>query len=190
MSPPAGSYVNDFPSQTVLADGDLLVVWDNELTLDAPPASIVGRRFSLHHPPGPSMQLARGLGGLFNPLLAPRGEDGFLFTFIRDEVDASSFGCFAVPFGGDGRPLGPEVQYASNVGCGEGLIALADGTYATSWLQERALRPSHAFVSIGCLPASPRWADWSVGHAASILIRSNAASPRIQPPSAATGKAT
>jgi hypothetical protein len=136
LASPPGTPGNDFQSQTVLADGDLLVVWLNELVLDELPMSIVGRRFSLHHPPRDLMSLARGDtdNGLYNPLAAPRADAGFLLTFIRDEVDSNSSGCHAISFADDGKPLASEVSFAPNSGCGEGLVALADGTFATVWL--------------------------------------------------------
>jgi hypothetical protein len=85
------------------------------------------------------MTLAQGIivdNGLFNPLVAPRAGDGFLLTFLRDDVLNGSFGCRAIAFGNDGEPLAGEVEFAPGGGCGEGLVALADGTFATVWLEE------------------------------------------------------
>jgi len=127
---------NGFQSQAVLANGDLLVVWENELSVDESPMWIVGRRFSLHHPSDEVMMLAHGIAGLFNPLVAPRTDGGFLLTFSRNHDDSDSFGCSAVAFGSNGQPLADEVEFAPNSGCGEGLIALTDNTFATVWLEE------------------------------------------------------
>ena len=130
---------DSFQSQTVLAGGDLLVAWEHAASFDGGPLSIQGRRFSLHHAPGDGATLARGVivnNNLLNPLVAPRLDGGFLLTFIRDDVDHGSFGCRAIPFDADDQRLAGEVEFAPNGGCGEGLIALADGTFATSWLEE------------------------------------------------------
>ncbi len=95
------------------------------------------------------MTLARGTiadNGLFNLLVAPRSDGGFLITFIRDDTNSDAFGCRAIPFGSDGQALGREVEFAPNGGCGDGLVALADGTFATSWLEENSPVSSHLRV--------------------------------------------
>jgi hypothetical protein len=129
---------NSFQAQTMLADGDLLVAWEHFLSLDEGPLEIQARRFSLHHAPGDIMTLAQGAigdDGLFNPLVASRAENGFLLTFIRF-VDGNFVGCRAIPFNNEGQALGSEIGFAPAGGCGEGLVALADGTFATSWIEE------------------------------------------------------
>jgi hypothetical protein len=158
---------NDFTAQTLLANDDLLVVWEHFTSLDEGPISLQGRFFSLHHDPGDVLTLAQGVivdNGLFNPLVAPRADDGFLLTFIRDDVAHNFDGCRAIAFRGDGRPLTGEKEFAPNGGCGEGLIALSDGTFATSWLEENSPASSHLRVyrmfarlsSLGDLISRPR----------------------------------
>jgi hypothetical protein len=157
---------NDFTSQTILANGDLLVVWENALSFDEGPISILGRRFSLHHPPGELMTLATGViaeEGLTNAFVAARAGDGFLLEYARDSRGDSS-GCYAIAFGNDGHPLAGATKIVPNVGCGEGLIALADGTFATSWLDGgyspnnrlRAYRIFARLSSVGELVSRPR----------------------------------
>lgn len=157
---------DDFQSQTVLANGDLLVAWEHAESFDEGPLSIQGRRFSLHHAPGDVMTLARGVivdNNLLNPLVAPRADSGFLLTFIRDDVDHGSFGCRALPFGGDDQPLSEELEFAPHGGCGEGLVALADGTFGTVWIEDgdpdrrpREYRMFARLSSLGELVSRPR----------------------------------
>jgi hypothetical protein len=136
---PVDENYQDWQTQTLLANGDLLVVWQDSPTFEEPaPVFFRGRRFSLHRESGEIMTLADGVitdNNLLNQLVAPRADGGFLLTFIRDDVAANSRGCRAIAFAGNGRPLASEVEFAPDGGCGEGLVALADGTFATSWLE-------------------------------------------------------
>jgi hypothetical protein len=146
LGPPIDANLQDWQAQTFLADGDLLVVWMDSPTFEDPaPISFRGRRFSLHHSPGEVMTLARGLitdNNLSNQLVAPRADGGFLLTFNRDDSDRKSDACRAIAFDTNGNPLTGEVEFARG-GCGEGLVALADGTFATSWTEVINFDSSH-----------------------------------------------
>ena len=138
LAHPIDGKLKNFQAQTLLANGDLLVVWQSAESFDEGSLSIEGRRFSLHASPGNVMTLAQGTiaeNNILNLLAAPRIDDGFLLTFIRF-VDSNFLGCRAIAFSGDGKALAREVGFAPNGGCGEGLVALADGTFATAWLEE------------------------------------------------------
>ncbi len=136
------------------------------LNPDIGPMSIQGRRLSLHHDPGGLLTLARGVvadNGLFNPLVAPRADGGFLFTVLRDDTFDGSFGCRAIAFGKDGQPLTQETEFAPNAGCGEGLVALADGSFGTAWLavtdppqRQRAYRTFARLSPLGEVIGRPR----------------------------------
>jgi hypothetical protein len=156
---------NDFQNQTILAGGDLLVVWEHYTDFDQGPIAIQGRRLGLHHPPGELLTLARGSvadNGLFNPLVAPRADGGFLFTVLRDDTFDGSFGCRAIAFGKGGQPLTAEREFAPNAGCGEGLVPLADGSFGTAWLvitdppRQRAYRMFARLSSLGEVISRPR----------------------------------
>jgi hypothetical protein len=137
LAHPPGIDQNGFQSQTVLANGDLLVAWESAESFDEGPMAIKGRRFSLHHGPGEVMTLVQGFipdNGLYNTLVAPRADDGFLLTFTRF-VDRNYLGCRAIAFSGDGQPLADEMGFAPKGGCGEGLVLLSDGSFGTSWLE-------------------------------------------------------
>jgi hypothetical protein len=137
LAHPVDEELKNFQTQTILVSGELLVVWQAAASFDEPvPMSIQGRLFGIHGV-GEVVTLARGVisdNGLYNQLVAARADGGFLLTFIRDDVAANSYGCHAIPFDRTGKPLASEVKFAPNGGCGLGLLALADGNFATAWL--------------------------------------------------------
>jgi hypothetical protein len=113
------------------------------------------------------MTLVEGLitaNNLLNQLVAPRKDGGFLLTYIRADEAANTYGCRALAFDDTGRPLAGEFFFAPNGGCGEGLVALADGTFATTWLEESSPDSRHPrqywmvarLSSLGQLVSRPR----------------------------------
>src|SRR5215213_7474645 len=73
LAHPVDGDLKNFQTQTILANGELLVVWQTAASFDEPvPMSIQGRRFGLHGA-GEVMTLARGVlsdNGLYNQLVA------------------------------------------------------------------------------------------------------------------------
>jgi hypothetical protein len=106
-----------------------------------------GRLFGLDRGPGEIMTLVQGTfeeGNPRNGLVAPRADGGFLLTFMKDGPILNSYGCHAIAFDGRGTPLASEVEFVPQGGCGEGLVALADGTFATTWqVGDPAFEPRH-----------------------------------------------
>jgi len=144
-------------------------VWQESPTFSAlEPLSFRGRRFSLHRSPAEVLTLVQGAvskNDLFNQLVAPRADDGFLLTFLRlaNDGNVQLLGCHAIAFNGNGQPLADEVRFAPKGGCGEGLVALADGTFSAVWLEDgdptrrrRQYRMVARLSSLGELITRPR----------------------------------